>query len=344
MRIGLVAPPWTPVPPALYGGIELVVDELARGFVAAGHQVVLFATGDSTCPVELRFVLPEAEGSRIGSAVVELRHALAAHQALADCDIIHDHTLAGPLLAAARGTDVPLVTTVHGPLDHDLVPLYAAMADSVPIIAVSAAQSRPAPEIPIARVIHHGIDPTMFEVGDGSGDEDGPFLLFLGRMAPDKGAARAVEVARAAGARLLLAAKMRDASEVRYFTEVVEPLLGPDAIYLGEVPHQRKLELLGQASALLFPIRWNEPFGLVMVEAMACGTPVLAFPEGAAPEVVDHGRTGFLCQDEAAMVADLGRLGDLSRQDCRAAVEGYFSTGRMVADHLELFTTLTSGA
>jgi len=165
-------------------------------------------------------------------------------------------------------------------------------------------------------------------------------VLFLGRMADDKGAHRAIAVARAAGIRLLMAAKMREPLEMAYFAEKVEPLLGPDAVYLGEVSHQRKLELLAGAAALLFPIRWNEPFGMVMIEAMACGTPVLAFPEGAAPEVVDHGRTGFLCDDEEAMVNALGRIGDLKRSDCRMAVEGYFSTERMVAEHVELFESM----
>jgi glycosyltransferase involved in cell wall biosynthesis len=142
--------------------------------------------------------------------------------------------------------------------------------------------------------------------------------------------------------RILLAAKMREPWEMRYFAEEVEPLLGNDAHYLGEVSHERKLELLAGASALLFPIRWNEPFGMVMIEAMACGTPVLAFPEGAAPEVVDHGRTGFLCDDEAAMVDAIGRLDQLRRSDCRLAVEGYFSTERMVAEHIELFESMIS--
>jgi glycosyltransferase involved in cell wall biosynthesis len=341
MRIGLIAPPWTPVPPALYGGIELIVDELARGFSAAGHDVVLYTTGDSTCPVERRWVLAAAEGNRIGAAVPELRHVIGAYQSLTDCDVIHDHTLAGPLLAAARTDGVPVVTTVHGPLNEDLVPIYEALGDKVPIIAISEAQHRPAPQIPIARVILHGIDPTTFPVGDGTGDSDGPYCLFLGRMAPDKGAHRAIAAARAAGYRLLMAAKMREPDEIRYFTEMVEPLLGPDAIYLGEVPHAQKLELLGGATALLFPIRWNEPFGLVMLEAMACGTPVLAFPEGAAPEVVSHGETGFLCDDEHAMTEALGRIETIDRATCRKAVEGYFSTERMVADHLQLFTELT---
>jgi glycosyltransferase involved in cell wall biosynthesis len=131
---------------------------------------------------------------------------------------------------------------------------------------------------------------------------------------------------------------------MRYFSEHVEPLLGNDAHYLGEVSHERKLELLAGASALLFPIRWNEPFGMVMIEAMACGTPVLAFPEGAAPEVVEHGRTGFLCDDEEAMVDAIGRLGELDRADCRQAVEGYFSTTRMVAEHIELFEAMVDGS
>jgi glycosyltransferase involved in cell wall biosynthesis len=343
MKIGIVAPPWTPVPPPLYGGIELVVDELARGFSASGHEVVLFTTGDSTCPVEKRWVLPAAEGMRIGAAVPELRHATAALDALGDCDLIHDHTLAGPLLAAARGMPMPVVTTVHGPLNEDLQAIYRALGDRVPIIAISRAQHAAAPDIPIAGVIHHGIDASLFEVGDGTGDSDGEYCLFLGRMAPDKGPHRAIEVARKAGMRVLMAAKMREAFEVRYFTEMVEPLLGPDAVYLGEVPHQQKLELLAGATALLFPIRWNEPFGLVMLEAMACGTPVLAFREGAAPEVVVDGVTGYLNDDEADMVQALRRIHEISRADCRAAVEGYFSTERMVADHITLFEALRAG-
>jgi glycosyltransferase involved in cell wall biosynthesis len=163
-------------------------------------------------------------------------------------------------------------------------------------------------------------------------------------MAPDKGAHRAIEVARKSGRRLLMAAKMREAAEIRYFTERVEPLLGPDAVYLGEVPHERKLELLAGAAALLFPIRWNEPFGLVMLEALACGTPVLTFREGAAPEVVEHGVTGFVCDDEQDMVDALEQLDRISRTACRAAVEGYFSTDRMVADHLTLFESLVEAS
>jgi glycosyltransferase involved in cell wall biosynthesis len=340
MRIGLIAPPWTPVPPPLYGGIELVCDELARGFAAEGHDVVLFTTGDSTSPVPKKWILEEAQGMRIGAAVPELQHAIAAYEELADVDVIHDHTVAGPILAVERKLPMPVVTTIHGPFNDELTYLYASLKGRIPIVAVSHAQHRAAPHVPIARVIHHGIDASLFPVGDGSGDADGEFCLFLGRMAPDKGAHRAIEAARKAGMRVLMAAKMREPWEVKYFTEKVEPLLGPDAVYLGEVPHEQKIELLGQATALLFPIRWNEPFGLVMLEAMASGTPVLAFPEGAAPEVVDPGRTGFICADEAEMAMALGRIHEIDRADCRASVEGYFSTRRMVVDHLALFNEL----
>jgi glycosyltransferase involved in cell wall biosynthesis len=343
MRIGIIAPPWTPIPPLLYGGIELVVDQLARGLQDAGHDVLLFATGDSTCPVPLKWVLPEAEGTRIGMVVPEIRHVIHAYEAVRDCDVVHDHTVMGPF-HSEHYPGLPVATTIHGPFNDELSDLYRVNADRVPIVAISHAQRRAAPEIPIARVIHHGVDAAHFPVGDGAGDADGPYVLFLGRMAEDKGVHRAIAIARKAGIRILLAAKMREPWEMQYFAEQVEPLLGSDAHYLGEVSHERKLELLAGASALLFPIRWNEPFGMVMIEAMACGTPVLAFPEGAAPEVVDDGRTGFLCDDDAAMVEAIGRLGELSRADCRMAVEGYFSTARMVTEHIELFESMVAGS
>ena len=337
MRIALIAPPWTPIPPPLYGGIELVVDELARGFAAAGHDVTLFATGDSTCPVPTKWTLEHAEGMRIGMAVPELRHVLHAYAELSeDHDIVHDHTVMGPFYAE-RYPSLPVVTTVHGPFNDELTDLYLALGGRVPIICISRAQHAAAPEVPIAGVVHHGIDAGNFPVGDGAGDAEGEYLLFLGRMAPDKGAHRAIEIARKAGHRVLLAAKMREAWERAYYEEQVAPLLGSDAVYLGEVSHERKVELLAGAKALLFPIRWNEPFGMVMLEAFACGTPVLAFPEGAAPEVVEDGKTGFLCEDDLAMAEAVEKVESLRRQDCRAAVEGYFSTDRMVAEHVALF-------
>ena len=339
MRIALIAPPWTPIPPPLYGGIELVVDQMARGLLAAGHDVTLFTTGDSTCPVPKMWALEHAEGMRIGMAVPELRHVIHAYGAVADHDVVHDHTVMGPFYSE-RFPGLPVVTTIHGPFNDELTDLYSALGTRVPIIAISHAQQEAAPDVPIRRVIHHGLDASAFPIGDGSGDADGEYLVFLGRMAADKGAHRAIAIARAAGYRLLMAAKMREPWERAYFERQVEPLLGPDAVYLGEVPHERKVELLAGARAMLFPIRWNEPFGMVMLEAMACGTPVLAFREGAAPEVIDDGTTGYLCDDDEAMVEALGHLDGLRRQDCRAAVEGYFSTERMVAEHLELYEEL----
>jgi glycosyltransferase involved in cell wall biosynthesis len=342
MRVALIAPPWTPIPPPLYGGIELVVDETARGLEEAGHDVTLYATGDSTCPVKLRWTLPHAEGMRIGMAVPELRHVVHAYAELADQDVVHDHTVLGPFYSERYG-DLPVVTTIHGPFNDELTDLYGAIAHRVPVVCISEAQRRSAPDIPIARVIHHGIDASRFAFGEGKGDEEGDYFLFLGRMSPDKGAHRAIEVARKAGARVLLAAKMREPWERTYFDERVAPLLGADAEYLGEVPHERKLELLADAKGLLFPIRWNEPFGMVMLESLACGTPVLAFEEGAVPEVIEDGRTGFICEDEADMVEAVGRVGSLDRRECRAAVEGYFSTRRMVAEHIELYEELIAG-
>lgn len=340
MRIAVIAPPWAPVPPALYGGIELVVDRLAVGFKDAGHEVLLYTTGDSTSDVERRWVLEESEGQRIGMAVPELRHVFHAYDEIArwGADVVHDHTVAGPFFAADHSPDVPVATTIHGPFNAELTDLYERIASHTPIIAISNAQAASAPSVAVARVIHHGISASDFPVGSGTGG----YCLFLGRMAPEKGAHRAIAACKAAGVPLLMAAKMREASERAYFAEFVEPHLSDGVSYLGEVPHARKLELLAHATALVNPIRWNEPFGLVMVEALACGTPVVAFAEGAAPEIIEHGTTGFLCDTADDMASAITEAGSLDRRACRAAIEGYFSTGRMVDEHLSLFREMIS--
>ena len=337
LHIGLIAPPWVAVPPPRYGGTEVVVDQLARGLVATGHQVSLFTTGDSTCPVEKHWVLPEAVGTT-GSLIDELGHVQAAYAQLTHCDVIHDHTLLGPLWAVANAVRIPVVTTNHGEFTPVLTELYRTVGEQVAVVAISHHQASTAPTVPITAVIHHGIDVGSFPVGRG----DGGYVAFLGRMHPDKGVHRAIEVARAARKRLLIAAKMWEPAEHRYYAEQVEPLLGPDVVYLGQVGGAEKHALLAGAEALINPIRWPEPFGLVMIEALAVGTPVLAFPEGAAPEIVDHGRTGFLCRDEADMAARLATIGSIDRADCRHAVESRFSTGRMVDDHVALYQRVTA--
>ena len=337
LRIGLIAPPWVAVPPPRYGGTEVVVDHLARGFVAAGHQVSLFTTGDSTCPVERHWVLPEAVGTT-DSLIDELGHVQAAYVQFAGCEVIHDHTLLGPLWATANAVEVPVVTTNHGEFTRELTELYRSVGQHVAVVAISHHQASTAPTVPVARVIHHGIDVDTLPVGRG----DGGYVVFLGRMHPDKGVHRAIEVARAAGKRLLIAAKMWEPAEHQYYAEQVEPLLGPDAVYLGQVGGADKHDLLAGAEALINPIRWPEPFGLVMIEALAAGTPVLAFPEGAAPEIIDHGHTGFLCRDEADMAARLTTIGAIDRAACRHAAESRFSTRRMVDDHVSLYQHLTA--
>lgn len=335
MRVGLIAPPWVAVPPPEYGGTELVVDVLARGLQAAGHDVVLFTTADSTCPVPTRFLFDTALGTTATSMVSEASHVIEAYRSLADCDIIHDHTLLGALYGPTL-VDLPVVTTSHGPFVEDLQRLYAAIAERASVIAISHHQRATAPDLPVAAVIHHGVDLDRFPVGAG----DGGYALFLGRMSPDKGVDRAIRAARAAGMRLLIAAKMWEPEEISYFRQNVEPLLGEDAVFVGQVGGAAKLNLIGGASCLVNPIRWPEPFGLVMVEALACGTPVVAFREGAAPEIIDHGSTGFIVDDESSMVAALREVGGLSRTACRTAVAARFSAERMVADHVTLYQRL----
>lgn len=339
MKVGLIASPWVPVPPPRYGGTEVVLDVLARGLVAAGDDVELFTTGDSTCPVPRHSVYAAAIGTAAITPAAEARHVVHAYDALAGCDVIHDHTLFGPLYGPGR-TSAPIVTTSHGPFTPELRDLYATMAHrEVSVVAISRHQRATAPGVPIAAVIHHGIDVDRVPFGNG----DGGYALFLGRMCPDKGPDRAIRAARAAGVRVILAAKMWEPDEMRYFRDVVEPMLGDDAVYIGEIGGREKLDLLGHAIALLNPIRWPEPFGLVMVEALAAGTPVVSFADGSAPEIVDHGTNGYLCADVDAMADALRHVHELDRTACRRSAAERFSTERMVADHRRLYRRLVDG-
>lgn len=336
MRIALVAPPWLPTPPPAYGGSELVLDGLARGLVSAGHEVLLFATGDSACPVRRGFVYDRACGLP-ARADRELRHVIRAYETVRGFDIVHDHTVTGPVYSA-QVPGARVVTTNHAPFDPTLLDVYRTIADRVPIIAISQAQAGSAHELPIERVIHHGIDVDTMPLGTGAGG----YFLFLGRMCSEKGSHRAARIARTAGVPLLIAAKMQEPAEHEYFQRSLAPLLGSGVEYLGEVTQEEKLRLLADARGLVNPIRWAEPFGLVMVEALACGTPVVTFAEGAAPEIVDHGHTGFVCADDGDMIRRIGEVEGLDRAACRAAARQRFSIERMVADHVAVYHELAS--
>jgi glycosyltransferase involved in cell wall biosynthesis len=339
MRIGLIAPPWLSVPPTGYGGTENVVDLLARGFLAGGHDVLLCSTGDSTCPVDRVSTLPAAAGTHNMNPATEVHHILRSYAAIErwGADIVHDHTVVGPLYASS--VDIPVVTTNHGPFDSELGELYRAVSGRVAVVAISRHHAASSIGTRIAGVIHHGIDVSSIPFGSG----EGGFAAFLGRMCPDKGVDRAARLARAAGVPLKIAAKLAEPAERDYFDAAVRPLLGGEIEYVGEVSGAQKYDLLGQASCLLNPLQWDEPFGMVMIEALACGTPVVATPRGSVPEIVDHGRTGFVsAADDALSASLLHRIVDLDRRACRHVASRRFSAQRMVADYVELFSTLVA--
>lgn len=336
MRIALIAPPWVPVPPDGYGGTEAVLDSLARGLVAAGHDLTLFSSADSTCPVRLRSHFDVAVGiGRPDGALLEMRHVIAAYAQCGDFDIVHDHTLAGPLFAAGF-FEGAVLTTNHGPFGEGLDEYYRAISRKVPVIAISHAQAREAFGVNVVGVIHHGVDLTEFPKGEGCGG----YACFLGRIAPSKGVHVAAQVARAAGVRLLIAGKCSEPAERGYFEEHIKPLLCNSVEYVGEVGMKEKLDLLGAATCLLNPIAWPEPFGMVMLEALACGTPVVATHRGAAPEIVEDGVTGVLADDLCSLIDALGKATLIERDRCRESVARRFSAERLVADHIHAYETV----
>jgi glycosyltransferase involved in cell wall biosynthesis len=342
LRIGLLAPPWVPVPPPAYGGTESVIDRLARGLQDAGHEVRLWTTGDATCPVPRASVFDVSCRDSMGNVVFELRHAIEGYEWFDDqrCDVVHDHSLIGPLLPHVS---MPVITTNHGPFENpELATIYRHTPAAIPIIAISRSQAAMArwSGIHVSHVIHHGIDVDEIPEGDGGGDDRGPYLLFLGRMSPTKGVSDAIDTAVATDSRLLIASKVSDPEELRYFEDEIAPRCVDGIEYVGEVGGTDKYRLLGRAAALLNPIRWPEPFGLVMIEALATGTPVITTPHGAAPEIVEHGHNGLVCADGAALVDAVRTVGQIDRHHCRRDVARRFSTTLMVRRHLDAYRQL----
>lgn len=340
MHIGLLAPPWIPTPPPAYGGIERVVALQAAGLAAAGHRVTLVAAPGSAVPgVEVISPLDELP-TQIGMATEEWQHVLGGLDALAGTDMVIDHS--GPLgaLLSAQGK-VPALHVVHGSLETELLGAYddiAARAPNLRLAAISRSQRAAAPHLPFAGVCHNAVDVESIPFRDHS---EG-YLAFLGRMAPEKGAAEAIALARAAGMPLLIAAKCREPAEQAYFDRAVAPHLGPDVVFLGELGREATYDFLARAAALLFPISWREPFGMVLVEAMACGTPVLATNRGAVPEVVRDGVTGFVRQTPAELAPLIDRIGEIDRTACRRHVEEHFSSAAMVRSYTPLLPPLPS--
>jgi glycosyltransferase involved in cell wall biosynthesis len=331
VRIAILSPVWFPVPPTRYGGIEWIVALLADGLAERGHDVTLFAAGDSTTKAKLVSVFQEAPSEFIGTTVYELHHALACFERADEFEVVNDHS--GALAAAlGAGSRTPILHTVHGPLNRRSGELYEQIdrvAPRVGLISLSMNQRSPLPDLNWVANCPNALDLSLYPVHPHRGE----YLLFLGRMSPDKGAHRAIEVAQQVGLPLKLAGKMQELREEEFFEATVRPHLGGEIEYLGEVSHAEKVDLLQNARATLFPIEWAEPFGLVMIESMACGTPVIATRYGAVPEVIEDGRTGIIVDDHAQMAAALPQADAIDPLECRRYVEERFSKERMVADY-----------
>jgi glycosyltransferase involved in cell wall biosynthesis len=338
MRIAQVAPLYESVPPKYYGGTERVVSYLTEELVHQGHEVTLFASGDSVtrarliaaCRRSLR--LDKHCVDRLAHQILMLEHVLRRAD---EFDIIHFHVdyLHFPL---SRRQPITHVTTLHGRLDiPDLVPLYQEFRD-MPVISISNGQREPLAWANWQATVYHGVPADMYRFRA----ESGGYLAFLGRISPEKRADRAIEIAKRVQIPLKVAAKV-DRVDKEYFESVVEPLLRhPLVEFVGEIGDGEKDEFLGNAYALLFPIDWPEPFGLVMIEAMACGTPVIAYRGGAVSEVMEQGHTGFIVKGLEDAVEAVLRVGELSRKRCREVFEQRFTATRMAHDYVQVYKRL----
>ncbi len=338
MRIAQVAPLYESVPPKLYGGTERVVSYLTEELVRQGHDVTLFASGDSL--TEARLVPVCKQSLRLAPSCVDplAHHVLLVERVLDEkdnFDLIHFHIdyLHYP---RSRQQDVPTLTTLHGRLDiPDLAPLYQRFRD-IPVVSISDSQRQPLPWLNWQSTVYHGlpIDSLQFQ----SAPEN--YLAFLGRISPEKGVDDAIAIARAAGIELKIAAKV-DRADQAYFESVIKPLLNdPGVDFVGEIGHSEKNEFLGRAIALLTPVQWPEPFGLVMIEAMASGTPVIGYPRGSVPELVEDGVSGFVVNNVQEAERAVRALPALSRRKCRDYFEARFSSVRMCKDYLDVYNRL----
>jgi glycosyltransferase involved in cell wall biosynthesis len=338
MRIAQVAPLYESVPPRLYGGTERIVSYLTEELTRQGHDVTLFASGDSL--TSARFVPGCPRSLRLDPECVDqtVHHVVMLEEVFRradEFDVVHFHVdyLHYPL---SRRQPVTRVTTLHGRLDlPDLLPLYDEFRDE-PVVSISRAQRIPIPGANWLGTIYHGIPESLYDVRPSAGT----YLAFLGRISPEKRLDRAILIAREAGWPLRIAAKV-DRADRDYFERIIAPMLDDPLIeFIGEIGDADKGDFLGAAAALLFPIDWPEPFGLVMIEALACGTPVIAYRHGSVPEVLEHGRTGFIVDDIPAAVRAVHRIGELDRARCRQVFLERFTAERMARDYLAIYERL----
>lgn len=338
MRIAQVAPLYESVPPKHYGGTERVVSYLAEELVRQGHDVTLFASGDSETEAELVPAWPRSLRLDEQSVDHMAPHVLLleeVYRRAADFDVIHFH-VDYLHYSISRRQATPHVTTLHGRLDvPELGPLYEEF-DDIPVISISDAQRAPIPEANWQTTVYHGLPTDLYHFRPEAGD----YLAFLGRISPEKRVDRAIEIAKRVDKPLKIAAKV-DPVDREYFEETIESLLqDPHVEFRGEIDEIEKDEFLGNASALLFPIDWPEPFGLVMIEALACGTPVIAYRHGSVPEVLEDGRTGFLVDDLEEAVHLARTISEIDRRACRDYFEERFAVSRMATDYLDVYERL----
>lgn len=334
MRIGMLAPVAWRVPPRHYGPWELVVSQLTEALVARGVDVTLFASADSLTSARLVAVCerPYEEDPEVDAKVAECIHIATMMEHSGEFDLVHNHFDFLPL-TYARLIDTPIVTTIHGFSSERIVRVYRRYDDHVAYVAISDADRHP--DLSYAATVHHGIPVELSAEGPGSADGT---LVFFGRIHPDKGTAEAIEVARRSGRPLVLAGIVQDQT---YFDEQVAPHIDGERVrYVGPVGPAERDQLLGHCDALLHLVNFAEPFGLSMIEAMACGTPVIATPRGAVPEVVADGRTGFIVDGVDDAVAAVDRLDRLDRAACRGHIEDNFSIGRMVDGYLAVYRSI----